>query len=203
MTPSGKHRMVIGKYDVRSNMLKDARVIDPPSNTDCEKNWLIVSSHSENEDLRVIYDWHPMRVGIIKDSALRIEDSALRIEDRASQSGGEVLHITAVHNSPLFFSRMRGSSNPVEYEGALWCVGHIVHFDGGKRKYFHVLIKLNKASLAVEAYSLPFCFKKKQVEYCLGHYMKDDKCIFFFSENDSCPGMIEIGLSAFTFINVY
>ena len=107
---------------------------------------------------------------------------------------------------PAFFSRVRGSSNLCEFDNKLWCVTHIVRYSN-PRVYYHLLVCLNKDTLLPEKYSVPFCFSKLEIEYCLGlHIMGADgrapKARFIFSHNDSNPGLLTIPINNLQFCNI-
>jgi hypothetical protein len=109
------------------------------------------------------------------------------------------LEIHTKINTPKFFSRLRGSSNICEYDGHLWCVVHFVRYTT-PRVYYHSLVQLNRETLQPEMYSLPFCFRKTAIEYCLGLHIKDGKLCFIFSQNDTEPGFITMSISELRFL---
>jgi len=67
------------------------------------------------------------------------------------------------------------------------------------RIYSHSVVQFNKETMRPEKYSLPFCFRNNRIEYCLGFDIRDDTCHFTFSENDTSPGLISVGLGNLRF----
>jgi hypothetical protein len=109
--------------------------------------------------------------------------------------------------TPPFFERIRGSSNVVEHDGALYAVVHLVGYpDRGRqlprRRYYHVVARLAVGSISpvVEAYTMPFYFVENQIEYCLGIELRDETLFAFVSQNDADPVVVEIPFGALDFM---
>jgi hypothetical protein len=96
---------------------------------------------------------------------------------------------------------MRGSSNVVEYDGSLYAITHMVMYLT-PRKYYHVVVRLNKATRRVEAYTMPFYFCKNHIEYCLGIEIRKDVLTAIVSQNDCDPIMVQIDFESLKFHNV-
>jgi hypothetical protein len=175
----------------------------------CEKNWIPILEELEWPDgpektekterpdgtrsvERFIYEWHPFTVGVC--------------ESRESRT----LVARVIVPTPPFFERIRGSSNVVEYDGALYAVVHLVGYpDQGRhllrRRYYHVVVRLRRGtlgpvSLVVEAYTMPFFFVENQIEYCLGIELRDETLFAFVSQNDADPVVVEIPFGALEFV---
>jgi hypothetical protein len=111
--------------------------------------------------------------------------------------------------TPPFFERIRGSSNVVEHDGALYAVVHLVGYpDQGRqllrRRYYHVVVRLRRGTVrtvcpVVEAYTMPFYFMENQIEYCLGIELRDETLFAFVSQNDADPVVVEIPFGALEF----
>lgn len=174
---SGKvdvNRMVIGNYHYETGTFSECRVIEPPSNTYCEKNWIPVR-HSNGEDC-FIYQWHPFVVGkIVADSQLeffKINKDTFTIPD---------------------FHRIRGSTVFVD-NSPTTMIG-LLHFseEGTPRRYFHMLVTLEKSTLALLKYSRSFCFQHVGIEFCTGFCLSEtDQYVFWISNHDKDTTMIRI-----------
>jgi hypothetical protein len=169
VSDDGKITMVLGDYNLDNKTINNISFIKSPYNKSCEKNWIYIPDSPIHKDkMNFIYNWFPYNVGSIN------ELSELK------------LHI--IYKMPSIFSRVRGSSNLCEFDNKLWCVTHIVRYST-PRVYYHMLVCLNKETLLPEKYSVPFCFAKLEIEYCLGLHITSGKARFLFSHNDSNPGL--------------
>jgi len=184
MTVNDKFRVVIGEYNPSTSSMNNMLVLTPPSDTECEKNWIYVPNFSGVEEaknkMNFIYSWHPLTIGAVN------SDNKL------------VIHTT--HQTPRFFSRFRGSTNLFEYNGRFWGVYHIVKYNK-PRIYYHGIIGFNKNTLKPESYSIPFFFNKPSTEYCLGFNIKDDIATFIFSQYDNEPAIINVPFKQLVFVN--
>lgn len=175
---SGKLRIALGNYDINRNMINGLNVIEPPTDSDCEKNWVYLPTRGEK--MNFIYGWHPYQIGEV-------------------DSGKLTIH--TVRKTPRFFNRFRGSSNICEYNGKLWCIVHLVRYST-PRIYLHSLVQLNRETYMPERYSLPFCFRDTKIEYCLGMTISNGTMRVVFSENDSSPGLISVPIDNLVFCQV-
>lgn len=183
LNPHGKIEIAVGVYDVKNSFLHEVTVIEPPSPTTCEKNWIFVRDvHLANEEaknkMNFIYKWHPLQIGCVNNNQLNIHTS---------------------FDTPKFFDRFRGSSNICEYDGKLWTVVHFVKYST-PRVYYHSVVQLNSSNMRPEKYSLPFCFRNKAIEYCLGFNIRADGMCFVVSENDSNPCIIKLDKDILRFV---
>ncbi len=167
----GKNRIITGKYDLINQAFKNNITIRPPTETDCEKNWI---GHNDN----VVYKWSPLEVGKINEKTKQLE-----------------IH-TSHTNMPFFFERIRGSSSLINYEGLLWCVTHSVLYVT-PRKYYHNLVVLDPATYKPVKMSIPFAFYDTKIEYCLGFERVDNDFIFTYSMNDSEPHFVRVPIAWF------
>jgi hypothetical protein len=163
--------MVYGKYQTDSHQITDLTVIESPTGSTVEKNWAIIPDST----LKVIYSWHPMKIGEVH---------------------GTKLIFTKTYDTPTIFKHCRGSTPFISYRNYQWCVVHLVKYYI-PRIYSHMLVRMDSA-FQME-YSIPFSFRKNQIEYCIGFEIQKEIVTFFFSENDSTPGKITVLLSDFTF----
>ncbi len=168
---NGKNRIISGKYDRVKQAFTNNICMRPPTDTDCEKNWV---NHEDN----IIYNWHPLQVGKVNKDTKQLQ-----------------IHTT--HPTTLFFERVRGSSTPIMYKGHLWAVTHSVLYIT-PRKYYHHLVVLDPVTYKPLRISLPFAFMDTQIEYCLG-FEEDgqDNFIFTFSFKDSDPHFVKVPVEWF------
>jgi len=171
---SEKIRILHGRYHLNGTY-SDCRVLESPKNHECEKNWIPVN----NTD-HLIYGWNPLEVGTMVDSELKIHSA---------------------HNTPWFFQHLRGSAVPVEVNGELWCLVHYVEHSS-PRKYFHCFVALEPKTYKPKAISLPFVFREKTIEYCLGVSVKGDQIEFTPSLMDDSPCIVECPIRQFEWIQV-
>ena len=162
-----KIRIVKGEYDYNNKEFKNNICMIPPTETDCEKNWVTI-------DDKFIYKWHPLQLGILKDNKLEITNTI---------------------NTPRFFEKYRGSTNGYNYKDNYWFVTHGI-INCTPRKYFHQVIVINK-NYNIEKYTIPFYFSKFAIEYCLGFIIIDDIIYFTVSRNDANPMIVKINLYDF------
>ena len=183
------YRIVMGTYDVSANVLKDSRVLEPPQgiHSGCEKNWLMIPSQEQNQTQQsplVIYQWSPLTICSIPESSNHLS----------------VLHR---HSVPPYFSKFRGSANGILFRDAIWCLAHVVKY-GDPRKYYHHLVVLNKDTYKPERISVPFCFQRVGIEYCLSFQCnsEDNTATFYFSSFDADPKEMVVPLATIEFVNV-
>jgi len=180
--------MVMGIYDPSANQFRDSRILEPPTPTDCEKNWLMIpnkqSSESEPESPPLfVYKWHPFEAGTVG------------TDNR--------LTIIARHEMPPYFMAMRGSANGILVNGRIWCLTHVVKY-GSPRRYYHHIVILNKDTLKPEEISTPFYFQTQGIEYCLGIHLNgaNDGLVLYVSTFDANPKVVMVPLTAFEFLQI-
>jgi hypothetical protein len=173
-SPSGRIRMMIGDYDIENGICKNGKIIDPPTDTHCEKNWIPIQN--ENLDVSFIYKWHPMQIGKIVD-------------------GCRLDIYNTFDTSTIVFGKIRGSSCFIEdtIEGVNGLVG-VVHFSEElyPRQYFHRLVLLEKNSFKPLKYTDPFYFNHLGVEFCIGFMKKEMDYVFWISNMDRDPSTIKM-----------
>jgi len=173
---NGKIRQVTGTYNTSNNKLTGGVSLRPPFHeNDCEKNWIPVT---QNE---FIYSWHPYRIG---------------------KADGENFSIIQTQETPKFFEHMRGSTNLVDYYGSLYAITHVVQYLQ-PRKYYHIVVRLNKTTRNVEAYTNPFYFKTNSIEYTLGLDITDTGMMkVILSQYDMNPVLVSVDLATLRFYNL-
>jgi len=116
------------------------------------------------------------------------------------KADGITLTITHTQQTPKFFEHMRGSTNIAEFRGALFCITHVVQYP---RKYYHIVVRINKSSRQVEAYTSPFYFKTNAIEYTLGMDISDGGLMnVIVSQNDMNPMLCTIDMSTLRFYDL-
>lgn len=157
------NRMIVGDYNVNTGELCNMTILEPPVNTWCEKNWIPIKSPvwfdsldqpRSSDDEFFIYKWSPMMIG----------------QTHANSTGNQ-LDIQIVYDTstlPLF-NRVRGSTIFVDYVDTRFLVG-LVHFseEGEPRKYYHILVLLEKDTYKPVGYSETFYFENRAIEFCIG-----------------------------------
>jgi len=166
--------MMIGDYDIENGICKNGKIIDSPTDTHCEKNWIPIKDN--NSDIWFIYKWHPMQIGKIVDETH--------------------LEIHKIYDpSTIVFGKIRGSSCFIEdtIEGVNGLVG-VVHFSEElyPRQYFHRLVLLEKNSFKPLKYTDPFYFNHLGIEFCIGFMKKEMDYIFWISKMDRDPSMVKV-----------
>lgn len=168
-----KIRVVQGDYSLATRSLRNCKVIEPPTETDCEKNWLPIAGTNS-----ILYAWHPLQIGTIKDDKLTIQ---------------------ATHKTPWFFKHLRGSAIPIRMGPDLWVLTHFVEYSQ-PRKYYHCIVSLDGEDYKPTRICLPFTFKATGIEYCLGWKSEGDMITFCFSSWDDNPCLTTVPMSRFEWI---
>jgi hypothetical protein len=187
MMNNGYITIAVGEYLPDERRMTNIRAIESPNHYDCEKNWLAIPETSLSDfeaaknRMNFVYAWNPLELGAVSD------DNKLVIHTR--------------YPTPTIFSKFRGSSPLVEYNGKLWCVTHYVKYST-PRVYYHSVIQFNRDTLKPEQYTAPFCFRKTAIEYCIGFHIRDGNMCFFFSENDTDPGFIIVPQRSMRFLPI-
>jgi glycosyltransferase involved in cell wall biosynthesis len=175
---SPQFRVIFGEYDRATNKFTNNRVLQPPTQTTCEKNWLALT-HLPH--IHFIYNWHPLQIGQIPTAP------------------SNTLDITIKHETPPYFKHLRGSANAILYKDCIYVLTHAVKY-ATPRKYMHHIIKLDRESMKPLAISHAFAFDEMLIEYCLTMNMRDDIVEFIYSNFDADPRMKQVPFSEFTFI---
>jgi len=178
-SPNGKNNMVIGDYAVDEHRISNVKMILPPSESWCEKNWIPISARTHhlvpssgvlpnNEDL-FIYKWSPLEIG------------------RINHSTGTLEIIMTYSITAPYFEKVRGSTTFVDTPDGLLGVVHFSE-DHNPRHYYHMLVLLDRDSLKPLKYSNCFCFKSLGVEFCIGFTNEmPDEYVFWISQMDRDP----------------
>jgi hypothetical protein len=176
---NGGNHMIMGNYNTDTLNLTDSHLIEPPTDTFLEKNWVPLvldnpDSIYHGREL-FIYKWGPFEVGEIRE-------------------GSHKLHIVYREDSTRhapFFHKMKGSANFVDTGKVL--VG-VVHFSEElrPRHYFHMLVELDRTTLEPIRYSDPFYFDHVSIEFCIGFAVTTDDYLFWISRKDRDPLLVRV-----------
>jgi hypothetical protein len=102
---------------------------------------------------------------------------------------------------PAFFQHLRGSTRVVGYKGGWYVLTHGVVVRDGRRVYIHVLVELDRLTLAPKAYTVPFCFEGLGTEYCVGMDLRDGEAWFVYTKNDRDLSLGRVPWGDFRWIN--
>jgi len=143
------NRMVLGAVHLAADGAATARVfaVRPPEETACEKNWLLLPT----AEPVVIYGWHPLSLFVV--------------EPPGADDVGS-LRPLASHATPPWWQHLRGSAPPFLLRDRLWVLAHLAA-PTQPRCYLHCWLWLDPASCRPLAWSRPFWFFQRGVEYCL------------------------------------
>ena len=170
----GRNRIVWGIYDTNAGAFIKGRLLQPPADTWCEKNWIPINSVAA-PTLPIIYSWNPWVVGTIDDAGTLVP--------------------CIIKEMPTLFSVLKGSSVPVPSgSGELICVAH---YSEGEipRDYYHVLVGIDPVSLCPIWHTEPFVFCNVGIEYCIGFAIRDGVANFWISRRDRDPAHVKIPLA--------
>lgn len=184
-TPDSKIVMVCGDYLAVEQRIDRVEVFHSPHDNEVEKNWVYVPNSClpvPNKRMNFIHGWNPLQIGSVNEETKKLE-------------------IHTSYPTPAMFGRVRGSSPLVVYEDKMWCVAHIVKYST-PRVYCHTVVQFHKDTMRIEKYAVPFFFRAMQIEYCIGFHLNNDVASFFFSENDTSPGLLQVPLSHLKFISL-
>jgi len=159
---NSSNSIVIGDYNLDTYTIENCVIIESPNPEHCEKNWIPIRN-------KIIYSWHPLQIGEIKNNKLTLTTSI---------------------QTPIFFKNLRGSSNVVEYNNEFWMVVHGVKYTT-PRKYYHMIVVLDQ-NYNIKKYSVPFYFDTYKIEYSLGLLIEDNYLYITASRNDSNPILVKV-----------
>lgn len=172
--PNLKIRILSGIYDVENAECRDIRILHPPTDTYCEKNWIPLPTVPTDLEMGeyFIYKWHPFQIGCLDDT--------------------DQLNIVKIYqHNTAFWRDIRGSSVLVETDDGYLCVVHTSE-EKHPRHYFHMLVLLEKRTYRPIKYSDSFYFHKKSIEFCIGFTISESNYCFWISNFDRDSEYLEI-----------
>lgn len=165
---NGLNQICIGDYLINGENKLIVDKVYNSPNNTNEKNWLVL-----DED-KLIYSYYPFT----------LYDFNLK-------------KVYEYSNLPKIFQLFRGSANPIEINGLKYVLVHSTIEILNKRYYIHWILILNHKNKPI-AYSLPFKFEGKEIEYCLSmNYLNNGNLEFAYSTYDNNSKILEIPLSYF------
>lgn len=163
-----KIRIITGDYSASMAMFETGQVLEPPTDTYCEKNWIPISEN------RFIYRWSPFEIGELEGNTLKI--------------------VKSVNVEHMLLQKVRGSTTPLwsDSDKCYYCVVHYCeHIHGAKTlAYYHMMVKLDADFIPFE-WSNVFHFNRIGIQYCIGFtILEKGGFAFWFSEHDGNPGCL-------------
>tara|TARA_B100000035_G_scaffold136208_1_gene116089 strand:+ start:2806 stop:5253 length:2448 start_codon:yes stop_codon:yes gene_type:complete len=171
--------MIIGDYNHGSGTMTNARVIKSPNGQiRCEKNWIPLPFSEKDQTQYYVYSWNPMKIGKI------------------NEANDELEIVYEYENDHPLLNRARGSTIFQEIETGLLGV---VHFsdEGAPRRYYHLLVLLDKETYRPIKYSHCFYFHQFSIEFCTGFYIQNGDFHFFISNFDKDPQLVVVNSHKF------
>ena len=160
----GYGKMVIehGWVDKTDFKTHDSRFLKIKGQSSIEKNWVMFEYPEDREPIHMVYNWYPMTIG-------KIVEDEFQIMKRVQ--------------TPYLFKFLRGSTNGVLVGDEIWFLCHVVSYED-RRYYYHIMVMLDKTTLALKRTSKMFTFEREKVEYCLGMDVIEEELYFGISIMD-------------------
>jgi glycosyltransferase involved in cell wall biosynthesis/predicted GH43/DUF377 family glycosyl hydrolase len=205
---NGEMTIENGHISLESKTTKNSR--RPKGKGSLEKNWVLCGKN------RVIYHWTPeLIIGTITGESSHQESSHQESSHQES-SHQESSHQESSHQEscrsgessrfeescrnpvPPFFKNIRGSTNGVVIKDELWLICHAVSYED-RRHYYHIVVVLDRDTLALRRYTPFFTFEGQKVEYTLGfvYLEKTDDLLIGYSLYDKCAKYMSISREYF------
>jgi hypothetical protein len=169
-SPSKQNRIMIGS--VGTDTYTTCHLIEPPSPTGCEKNW--IPFVLDGKDV-VIYQWQPFQIGLVSENQLEL-----------------------IINKPMppILNGLKGSTLFQPFEDNWIGVVHSSE-EGSPRKYFHYLIVLDRSTGLPLKLSQKFVFGRIGIEFCIGFCLEGGRIRFWYSQHDRDPVWLSVSLDTF------
>ena len=179
--PKDRTRIVMGEYDTTNRQLQNNKVLIPPTDTWCEKNWCPICDLS---DQTFLYQCSDMTICQVESDKLVVSGQSPSV--------------------PYWFSSCRGSTyfrESLVYPG--YWIG-LVHFSVHEwpRHYHHVLVLLEPHTGKMVKHSPPFSFcQTSTIEFCIGFIETSETYHFWVSQFDRDPVRITVDVGDVTFMS--
>ena len=122
-----------------------------------EKNWVFVDPMANSLSQRMIYDWSPLIVGSVYDNQF------VKKHEIAT---------------PPCFKQVRGSTNGQAVGlDEIWFLCHVVSYED-RRYYYHLVVVLDRTTLALKRYTTLWTFEGSKVEFTLGFVYQEETDTF-------------------------
>ena len=177
---TGEMTVENGQIALESKSTKNS--LWPKGKCALEKNWVLCG------DNRVIYHWNPeITIGTIvptQSASYFIPFHQFKELER--------------NPAPAFFKSLRGSTNGVVIKDELWFICHSVSYED-RRNYYHIVVVLDRETLALRRYTPFFTFEGEKVEYTLGfvYLEKTDQVLIGYSLYDKCAKYMSVSREYF------
>lgn len=169
---NGRNRMIEGLYDIDTHQFKMAKIIEPPTDTWIEKNWIPLGNQM------YIYSWNPYQIG------------------RVNGENGRLEIVKQVNIKIPLFDKFRGSSIFVKNTLLPHSLIGVVHLseEGSPRRYYHALVMLDGITYEPISMSELFFFEKRGIEFCIGFVVMDSirEYHFWISRMDREPVLLKV-----------
>jgi len=145
-------RIISGVLHVESSTIYVDHLFQSPFDRFLEKNWVVFQV--PGGPMRIVYEWHPLRVGTFNCSV-----------------DIDKVQLDLTIDTPLVFKHARGSSNGCYYKGELWFLIHGTTWHKGPGPvYYHRIAVLDPITLHLKRYTYPFKLESQNgsVEFSLG-----------------------------------
>jgi hypothetical protein len=171
-SPLGINRMIVGDYDYENSICTNLKIINMSWDSKCEKNWSPLPAR-DNEEQLFIYKWSPYTVGFVNNNNTFENYICCQYKDST-------------------VNKFRGSTSFIHYNDKYF-IG-VVHYSihAVPPIYYHSLVLLNKITYLPEFYSEPFKLSNCPIEFCIGFTMEDDRYLFWISQMDREPMLLQI-----------
>lgn len=166
---------IAGLYDLDAQGYRECRVIESPTKSGCEKNWIPISGTDS-----IVYRWSPFEVGHLE---------------------GSTFVVDTTHTTPWFFQHLRGSACPLRIRNDLLFLVHYVEYTQ-PRKYYHCFVAVSASDFRPRRISLPFVFADSGIEYCIGTSLVGRGIECLVSSWDDNPKSVVIPLKSLQWISL-
>jgi len=154
---SNKNGVICSNYNNYCNNPNDIYITNLENRKTVEKNWVYFEM---NNELFVVYEWHPLTICKIIDNKLVIEKKYNLTE----------------------FIDIRGSSNGIVCNNEIWFITHKCL--GSDRTFKHYIIIFDLKMNFIRM-SIPFKFENNIREYCICLYTENNNIYIGYSTNDN------------------
>ena len=145
-------RIISGVLHVNTSTIYVDHLFQSPFDRFLEKNWVVFQV--PGGPMRIVYEWHPLRVGTFNHSV-----------------DIDKMQLDLTIDTPLVFKHARGSTNGCYHKGELWFLIHGTTWHKGPGPvYYHRIAVLDPTTLHLKRYTYPFKLESQNgpVEFSLG-----------------------------------
>ncbi len=177
-----------GEIDFKTNQTTNSFLLKSYDNLNIEKNWALFEDN--NQIMRCIYSWHPLKIGTITEKKNTIEIITDPLDYYKNMEYN--FFIDEAIKTPLFFKYVRCSTNGIVVGDEIWFICHTVSYED-RRYYYHIFITIDKKTLEIKRFTPYFKFLKNEpVEYCLGFVKLGENLLIGYSTMDNQTNYMSI-----------